>query len=277
MTTAPSSNSSSERYHDHTVKYRARSAELPRELRERFRQLALDDETRRFIDDAPRSRHGRLTTALHALLRPFWSDFDINGWLGTYPLFLLSREQWATLLASRTGGRLLDVGAGLGEVTARIGAEFDQIVATETSPPLARRLARRGIECHLLDITESEVPAPPYDAVSVLNVVDRCDRPRILLERSFEALRPGGLLILATPLPYDPMVYDGGRTRDPEQPLRASGRSWEHSLGRLYHNEVAPLGGELLSVSRAPYLSVGDAARALYVLDDAILIVRKAT
>ena len=57
-------------------------------------------------------RHGGFKTRVHALLRWFLSDFDVNGLLGMYPMHLLDTSQWQALLGGGSARRLLDVGAG---------------------------------------------------------------------------------------------------------------------------------------------------------------------
>lgn len=227
------------------------------------------------MDEEVARTHGRLSSWAQASLRPFLSDFDVNGLLDSYPLFLLSSAQWRELIPSTQSGRALDVGAAAGHVTSRFAALFGDLCATETSWAMARRLRRRGIACERVDIASAPVPAPPYDVVLCLNVIDRCDRPRSLLRNAYAALRPGGHLVVAAPLPLSPFVYDGGSTRDPREPLHAPGPRWEASAGQLWHHVLAPLGGSLRRLARAPYISGGDRARPLYVLDDAIFVIRK--
>ncbi len=244
-------------------------------MRNAFVQFGLDDETRAFIDDAIERRHGRGVMALHAVLRPFLSDFDINGLLDTYPLFLLSRAQWEELLGDAARGRLLDVGAGNGGVTERFAELFETVTAIETSRPMVRRLRRRGWQSFRIDLAECNVPAAPYDTIALLNVLDRSDRPRALLTRLRDALSPGGVLLIATPLPFRPFVYDGGQTRDPAESLPIVGDDWESAASSLVRDLLGPLGLDLVRATRAPYLSRGDLERGLYVLDDIIAVCQR--
>jgi SAM-dependent methyltransferase len=262
-------------YHGFELRYDCDRSALRQVLRERFVALSLDDETRAFIDAAPGARHGRGRALVHRALRPFLSDFDINGLLGTYPLFFLSVEQWALLLDRAPSGRLLDIGAASGEVTSQFASRFEEVRATETSQPMARRLRRRGIPCDVVDVSGAGVPDAPYDVVCCLNVIDRCDRPRTLLKQAYGALRSGGWLVVATPLPLAPFVYVGGATLPPAEPISADGPSWELSAGRLWHSVLSPLGGRLVCFTRAPYLSIGDNHSELYVLDDAAFVIEK--
>lgn len=238
-----------------------------------FTQLSLDQETADYIGATEGARHGLLMTWAHRLLRGFLSDFDINGYLGTYPMHVLSTEQWRVLLPS-AGGRLLDVGAGRGDATAKLAALFDETVVTETSRAMARRLKKQGYECILGDIATRDDLDGRFDAVSLLNVLDRCDSPLSLLGVARRALKEGGLLIVALVLPYGPFVYDGGAARRPRERLPITSRDFEIAATEFVTTSLLPLGLEAVTLSRAPYLSGGDAQKPLYELDDLIVVCR---
>ena len=70
-----------------------------------------------------------------------------------------------------------------------------------------------------------ELGAERFGAVALLNVLDRCDDPMGLLSTAVRALRPGGVLLVATVLPFCAMVYEGvkgkvGAHRAPSRPIR---------------------------------------------------------
>jgi SAM-dependent methyltransferase len=242
-------------------------------------KLSRDAGTDRFLGDAERGRHGALRTFAHRVLRHFMSDFDVNGLLDMYSLFLASDEHWQTLLGARKVPRLLDVGAGSGTVTELLAPFAEQVVTTELSARMARRLRARGFECHEIDLAEQELalePAP-FDLITCLNVLDRTRQPRALLRRLIALLAPAGRLVIALALPYRPFFYDGASTPDPVEPLSCKDPRFERALNQLVEQELEPLGLALASVSRLPYLSFGDSERNLYELDDAVLVLEKRT
>jgi 2-polyprenyl-3-methyl-5-hydroxy-6-metoxy-1,4-benzoquinol methylase len=258
------------------LKYGFERTLLPSDLAERFVQLDLGDEGQEYLERAFTTRPGRAKTALHRVLRGVMSDFDVNGLLDMYPMHLLGTSQWKTLLGSTTGLRHLDVGAGSGDITRTIAPLVTETVTTEVSKMMARNLRRAGFRCLQMDLAATEVPDPPYDLVTCLNVIDRCARPRSLLANLTRALAPGGRLVLATPFPFDPFVYEGATSRDPLERLDLPKNSWEPSVVCLATRVLEPLGLTVEAVSRVPYLCRGDADRPLYVLDDALFICRKA-
>jgi len=244
-------------------------------LRDRFLKLERDAATDAFLASASRGRHSWWRTQLHRLLRQFMSDFDVNGLLDMYPLFVASTEQWRLLLGPQRIARLLDVGSGSGNVTRTLLPLADQVVTTELSRQMAERLRRSGLECHELDLAERDLPGAPFDLIACLNVLDRTARPRQLLRRMHERLLPGGRLLLALALPYNPFFFRGNTTPEPLERLDCAEPSWEGAVSRLVERELEPLGFTVLRVSRAPYLSFGDADSGLYELDDALLVCQK--
>lgn len=279
------------------LKYDADLSKLPEHVARRFVRMELGAEGADYVARVSFSRPGPARTALHRALRGFVSDFDASGLLGMYPMHLLGTSQWKTLLSGSPVQRLLDVGAGAGDITAQIAPLATTVVTTESSRVMASRLRRRGFDCREVDIAQAGVPSPGYDLVTCLNVLDRCPRPRTLLRRMVEGLVPGGRLVIATPLPFDAFFYDGPRSLAQEESLRipngdavfgsrtrqaariheSAGPSglWEDSVAALVENELLPLGLSVEALSRVPYLCQGDSKRHMYVLDDAVLVCNK--
>jgi SAM-dependent methyltransferase len=238
--------------------------------------LPPDDDTLGFIDEQRGIRHSRLRWAARTAMRPFAGDFALNGVFGTYPLHLLSTAQWGSLLGLSPlgGGRLLDVGAACGDVTASLAPLFDAITVTEVNRPMVRRLRRRGWEAHRLDVTVTDVPGAPFDVVTALNVLDRCSHPVSLLHRLIACTAPGGLLVVSVPLPHRPVWYQGPRLTPPHEALPIEGDDFD-SAHRSFAAAVDAAGASVVALARAPYVSGGDRRRPVYVLDDAIVVARR--
>ncbi|MEM1413489.1 MAG: methyltransferase, partial [Myxococcota bacterium] len=226
---------------------------------------------------------------LRAMARKVMSDYDANGVAGTHDMRVLGAAQWRELLAqagvTSPPRRLLDVGAGEGNVTATLtellGPEREpgDVVTTELSGPMARRLRKRGWRCHEVDLATAELPGDeaPFDLVGLLNVIDRTSRPLTLLER----LRPltRGVLLLAVPLPVRPHVHMGPVTMAPEErlPSPLGGReSFEAGASALAELAFRPTGWHVAAFARAPYLCRGGASQPVIALDDAVFVLRPA-
>jgi SAM-dependent methyltransferase len=192
-----------------------------------------------------------------------------------YPMHLLCTQQLETLLGGRRPKRALDVGAGSGDVTVQLRELCTELTTTERSRGMARALRRRGFNCLYTGLADGEVPGAPYDLISLFNVIDRCPRPRSLLDTLHDALTADGQLLLATPLPYQPFYYRGASGRRPLEALPQNAPTWEEGVVRLAEEFLELSGFEVVSVSRCPYLSGGDRHSGLYVLDDAVFLCSK--
>jgi len=255
------------------------------EIGDRFLPSHLDTEGEAFLASQLKRSYRRSSLRLHRLLSLFMSDFDVNGLLGMYPVFLLSTPTALALLEKTAGGSvaersLLDIGSGSGDVTTRLLPLVSSVACTETSRFMAWRLRRRGFDCFRGAVGGGALGDPlgaqePYDIVSLLNVIDRTSRPRTLLRAIAAHLQPGGILLLSTPLPFEPVVYHGGTTRTPEESLGIETDVWEDAVLELWRDELSPLGFELGALTRTPYLSGGDALQPAYVLDAAVLACHK--
>lgn len=244
---------------------------LPARLRALFVPLPADPHVTAFAEGRAVDAPGRAREAAHRVLRRVVSDFDADGLLGTHPMALFGERSWRSL--AEGGGRLLDVGAGSGDVTVHAQRVFSEIVTTETSGPMVRRLRRRGLACHRVDLSCDRLPdSAPFDVVSLLNVLDRCDRPRSLLCAARDLLAPEGRVIVTVPLPARPHVDVGAYTVDPDEPLSGRGETWEAALVDLVEGTLEPAGLSPVRLARAPYLSLG--ARTLHTLDAAVVVCR---
>jgi SAM-dependent methyltransferase len=239
-----------------------------------FRPLGPDAERDAWLASHGNAPHGRLVTLLAACLDTLLTTYDVHGLLGTYPMHLLSRAAWGELLAQRHLGALLDVGAGAGYVTEGARPHFDTIVCTETSRFLRRRLARRGFQALASDLSEVRLDRR-FDVVSCFNVLDRTARPLSLLRNLVAHLLPGGRLLLSIPLPVSAHVHVAGGTTSAHERLPDAARSWEAAVAELTEQLLEPAELSVERIARAPYLSRGDPAQDLYVLDVAIWVCRR--
>jgi SAM-dependent methyltransferase len=251
------------------------------ELVRAWSPLHADAATTAFLQLAAQRRQRRHTYWFARGLRQLFSDFDVNGWLGLYPMHLLSHEQARQLLAGVPKHSLLDVGAGNGDVTSCIASLFEEVQTTEHSKAMVRVLRRRGYACERVSIDD---PLPgdnsalkrTFDVVTCLNVIDRTSHPTRLIARAASRVSPDGALVLAVPLPVQPFYYDGPITRDPQQRIELDGADWQsqcHSLVDWLTRTLPDFA--LWRLARCPYISGGDPGQGLYVLDDVVLVLRR--
>jgi len=263
-------------------RYGCEVSQLAPAVAQRWLQLELAPAGRDFVESCFAAPHGAITGALHSWLRLFLSDFDVNGLLGTHPLFLLDTEQWARLLnRDRDGlGSLLDIGAGNGDVTSTLAPLFTEVLTTEQSRAMVRRLRQRGFDCQVAADGERVVGvgglSTSFDVVCLLNVLDRTSHPTQALRAAGNHVRDTGRLVVSMPLPQNAFCYRGPRIVAPQGPMSSRADTWEQQCSSLALAMLELLPQfELLSVSRCPYISGGDQRNRLHVLDDALFVLTR--
>ncbi|XP_028174600.1 methyltransferase-like protein 9 [Ostrinia furnacalis] len=260
--------------------YRVDKSRLSPEMQSTFVQLHADEETKSFLSNSIEKSSWVWTQIWYllakAVLKHFWSITDINGWLGRGSMFVLSEAQARSMLrAARRGadgsGSLVDVGAGDGEVSRRFAHLYGEKYATEISASMRKTLLSKGYT--LLDV-DDWWRTKQFDCVCMLNLLDRCSRPRSMLRDARAALAPGGLLLLALVLPYKPYV-EVTADHKPEERLGVTGAGFEEQATALVE-QMRSAGWALRAWARAPYLCEGDFAQAYYWLDDSVYVFQPA-
>jgi SAM-dependent methyltransferase len=118
--------------------------------------------------------------------------------------------EWLLPIA-RTGGKLLDIGCASGYYSvafAKAGGRATGVDISEASVALARRRAAlEGVadRCEFVqgDIRSLTIASGEYDVVGLIEVLEHVREQRELIEQATRAVRPGGLLVVATPHAFD--------------------------------------------------------------------------
>ena len=263
------------RHRDLELRYGADPTRLPHELRCAFVELDFDDGTRAWIDAALDRPDPSARLVLRNLATTLVNIFDANAWMDIGQDRLLSTTQWRRLLGAGAT-RLLDVGAGAGDVTRELAALFSDVATTELSRPAARRLRDKGFTCHECDITFERLDdADRFDVVALQNVIDRTTHPLRLLDQIQHLLARDGHVVVAVPVPVRPVVFIGRTRFDPAETLPTGMPDFESAVGTLYEQVFRPRGYRVEAIARAPYLSRGGARSPVEVLDDAIFVLTR--
>lgn len=95
---------------------------------------------------------------------------------------------------------LVEVGAGFGTfcAVAMESGLFERVLAIEPTPSLAARCRERGVDVIALPVEHVTIDEP-VDVVASFEVIEHLFDPRTFVQRCFEILRPGGLLVLSCP------------------------------------------------------------------------------
>lgn len=238
----------------------------------------------------------------------FIDNTTVNGLLNRGHMFVLSSQHfkqilehslspsflnsWFSVEKFQSKKRLLDVGAGDGNVTKKLAPFFEEVVATEVCSPMISRLQNHGfkaVETDTLNCSE-KLGRELFDMVSILNVLDRCSMPISLLKQAKKWMIPTtGLLLLAVVFPFEPFAQGScGEQLTPKENIAdwmiqkidpqdeeyedSGNMDFETSVQRFVHYVLKPLELKVLCVSRVPYLCKGDIFQTYYVLDNAIFL-----
>ena len=107
------------------------------------------------------------------------------------------------LIAPYLGSRVLEIGAGHGELTERLRRNA-RVTATDLSPRCVNELTRRFAGCDDVTVVEGDVAAldveiSGFDSVVLVNVLEHIDDDENTLADLAKLLRPGGRLCVFVP------------------------------------------------------------------------------
>jgi 2-polyprenyl-3-methyl-5-hydroxy-6-metoxy-1,4-benzoquinol methylase len=145
-------------------------------------------------------------SALDIIYPPNYIPYEFNEHLG--PLLAKARNivqarKIRPIKALAPGEALIvDVGCGSGEflrLLKKFGCPAWRLAGVDISDRAIANLAGMGIEGRRgrFEAMEWDLPAP--DVIIMNQVIEHLDNPAAVVRRSFDLLKPGGLLVLETP------------------------------------------------------------------------------
>jgi 2-polyprenyl-3-methyl-5-hydroxy-6-metoxy-1,4-benzoquinol methylase len=100
---------------------------------------------------------------------------------------------------SPSPGRLLDVGCGDGAFLREAAGHGWTVTGTEFSSAGAQLAHAAGISVFTGELWEAQLPEADFDAITCWHVIEHVSDPRRLLGEMYRLLKPGGVLVIATP------------------------------------------------------------------------------
>lgn len=140
----------------------------------------------------------------------------------------------------------------------------------------SRRLRAAGLEAVYAEKLSAEhLGCNKFDAIFILNVLDRCKDPFDMLDRVRGLLKDEGWLVVSVVLPAT--QSDAAAEKGSEQrKWNVRGLTFEACAASLLREVFIPSGFELVRLVRAPYFCAGDSYSPVAALDACVLTFRVA-
>jgi SAM-dependent methyltransferase len=104
-----------------------------------------------------------------------------------------------TLKPSQPGGRVLDVGCGVGQVVARLNAGGFEAYGVDVSEPNIQRAQQMCPRCQIYDGKTLPFPNGFFSSVGALNVLEHVEQPESFITELIRVCEPGGRLVISSP------------------------------------------------------------------------------
>lgn len=104
------------------------------------------------------------------------------------------------ILTLRKGGVLLDVGCSSGGVLRALGNSDWELYGIETSMEEARKAEMNsGAKVFVGDMLDAPFSPLSFDVITLFHVLEHFDRPKDIVRKLWEWLKPGGIVYLQVP------------------------------------------------------------------------------
>lgn len=127
------------------------------------------------------------------------------------------------LKQTRPGGRVLDVGCGVGQVVAHLTAAGFEAHGVDVSEPNIRKARQLTPRCQLYDGKRLPFPDGHFAGVGALNVLEHVEAPEAFLAELVRVSEPGGRVVVSSPNFYRVIGFHDYHPR-----MRGLGHKWRN-------------------------------------------------
>ena len=130
------------------------------------------------------------------LPRWYW---NVGGLMHLHPGAMANLDFSVFYLPAKSGGRLLEVGFGSGEMLRSMQGRGWQVEGVDVDPDAVKNATKKGLQVHLGKLEDLRLPSNCYDAIAMSHVIEHVPEPLNLLRECHRLLKPGGTLVAITP------------------------------------------------------------------------------
>lgn len=244
-----------------------------------------DNQTQQFLDNSNEIASNYFWQTVRnigvMILSAMYTKTDINGMTGFGNMFLFSEHQFAKFLSversswNAASKKVLDLGAGNGDITEHMRPFFGDIYATELSPKMRKRLSSKGFI--VLDALEWANTDVKFDLITAFNLLDRHYSPKKLLQDLWNVSHRSNchvIVSLVLPVSHYVEFNPNGKSTRPDNYLNVQGRTYADHVHHMIVNVFKPANFEVVRWTRLPYLCEGDMNNSAYYLPDAVFLLK---
>ncbi|MDH7503463.1 MAG: class I SAM-dependent methyltransferase [Verrucomicrobiota bacterium] len=104
-----------------------------------------------------------------------------------------------SLRPAKPGGRVLDVGCGVGQVVQTLKQAGCDVCGVDVSEPSIQRARSAGLNCSVYDGRHLPYPDAHFDSVGAFNVLEHVEKPEAFLVELVRVAKPGGKVVVSSP------------------------------------------------------------------------------
>jgi 2-polyprenyl-3-methyl-5-hydroxy-6-metoxy-1,4-benzoquinol methylase len=131
------------------------------------------------------------------LYRKFYEIETIHWWFSARLNIVMDLIKHKANLPGKA--KVLDIGCGTGAILSKLSEQFEAY-GTDTSPLAIELCQRRGLKnAYCCTLATFPLPKLKFDLVTMLDVIEHIDDEAGILHGAFQALRPGGYLLVTVP------------------------------------------------------------------------------